>query len=67
MGLSFSSVVIAPNRIRSEIRKIKCGCVKHTGTRNAIFIIKMILERAIEIQKYVNLCFRDYAKAFNKI
>lgn len=68
LDLSFSSVVIVPNRMKPEIRRIKCGFVKHTGTRNAIFIIRIILERAKKkMQKYVHLCFRDYAKAFNKI
>lgn len=46
LDLSVSSVVIVPNRMKPEIRRIKCGFVKHTGTRNAIFIIRIILERA---------------------
>ena len=37
------------------------------GTRNAIFTLNMLLERSIEVQKYIYLCFIDYSKAFDKV
>ena len=39
------------SRIRSEIGKEQCGFVEDTGTRNAIFMVRMISERAIEKQR----------------
>ena len=37
------------------------------GTRNAIFSLKTPMERAIEVQKDMYLCFIDYSKAFDKV
>ena len=36
-------------------------------TRNAIFILRMIAERSIEMQKDLYVCFIDYTKAFDKV
>ncbi|XP_037789312.1 uncharacterized protein LOC119584717 [Penaeus monodon] len=43
------------------------GFVADKGTRNAIFTINMLLERSIEVQKHIYLCFIDYSKAFDKV
>lgn len=40
---------------------------KDTGTRNAIFMLRMFSERAIQMQNDVHLCFIDYAKVFDKV
>ena len=37
------------------------------GTTNAIFILRTLIERALEIQKDVYLCFIDYTKAFDRV
>ena len=37
------------------------------GTRNAIFVLKMIIERAIEMQKDLYLCYIDFQKAFDTV
>ena len=37
------------------------------GTGNAIFVLEMIVERSIEKQKYVYVCFIDYSKAFDTV
>ena len=37
------------------------------GTRNAIFVLRLMAERAIEMQKDLCVCFIDYAKAFDKV
>ena len=57
----------ARSRIRPEIGKEQCGFVQDAGTRNAIFMIRMLSERAIEMQKDLHLCFIDYTKAFDKV
>ena len=57
----------ARSRIRLEIGKEQCGFVQDAGTRNAIFMIRMLSERAIEMQKDLHLCFIDYTKAFDKV
>ena len=41
--------------------------MEDTGTRNAIFIVRTLCERAIEVQHDLYLCFIDYAKAFDKV
>ena len=37
------------------------------GTRNAIFVLRMIMERAIEKQKHLYMCFVDFEKAFDRV
>ena len=37
------------------------------GTTNAIFILRTLIEQALEIQKDVYLCFIDYTKVFDRV
>ena len=37
------------------------------STRNAIFIIRMLIERTIEVTHDIYLCFLDYKNAFDKV
>ena len=55
------------SRIRPEIGIEQCGFVEGTCMKNAIFMVRMIFERAIEKQRDVNMCFIDYTKAFDRI
>ena len=55
------------NRIRPEIGREQFGFVEDAGTRNAIFVFRVITERAVEMQKDIYMCFIDYAKAFDKV
>ena len=55
------------NKIRTEIDKTQCGFMNDTGTRNAIFILRNICERTIEVNKNLYLCFIDFTKAFDKV
>ena len=48
------------SRIRPEIGIEQCGFVEDTVTRNVIFMVRMISERAIEKQWDVYMCFIDY-------
>ncbi|GFN85032.1 LINE-1 reverse transcriptase [Plakobranchus ocellatus] len=50
-----------------EISPIKFGLIPDEGTRNAIFTLSMLMERRIERQKDLHLCFIDYPKAFDKL
>src|SRR5688572_29398703 len=57
----------ASNKLKREIGKEQCGFMEDTGNNNAIFMLKMISEKAIEMQKDVYACFIDYTKAFDKV
>ena len=37
------------------------------GTTDAIFTLRALMERAIEVQKDLYLCFVDYSMAFDKV
>ena len=37
------------------------------GRRNALFVLKMIIERALEVQKYLYICYIDFQKAFDTV
>jgi len=50
-----------------EISGVQFGFVADSGTRNAIFALRSMTERAIEMQKDVFMCFIDYTKAFDKV
>ena len=45
----------------------KFGFMPDKGTRNAIFTLRMLCERAIEHKQVVFLCFIDYVKAFDRV
>jgi len=57
----------ARSRIKPEISDAQFGFVQAAGTRNAIFVLRNISERAIEMRKDLHLCFIDYTKAFVKV
>jgi len=57
----------ARSRIKPEIGVAQFGFVEDAGTRNAIFVLRMITERAVEMQKDVFICFIDYSNAFDKV
>ncbi|GFR68102.1 RNA-directed DNA polymerase from mobile element jockey-like [Elysia marginata] len=55
------------SKIRPHIAVSKFGFVPDKGTRNPIFTISLLMERAVELQYNVYLCFIDYSKAFDKV
>ncbi len=59
------------NRIKgrtiNEISNVQYGYMPDRGTRNAIFVLRRLVERAIEKQKDVYTCFIDYSKAFDTV
>ena len=54
-------------KIEERLDEKQYGFRKGKGTRNAIFILRMILERALEMQKDIYLCYIDFAKAFDRV
>ena len=62
---------IVINRIRGrtlhEIAPEQYGLMPDKGTGNAIVVLRMLVERSIEKQKYVYVCFIDYSKAFDTV
>ena len=57
----------ARSKLAPEIGEQQCGFKKDTGTRNAIFMMRRLCERAIEMQQDIYLCFIDYTKAFDRV
>ena len=53
--------------LKPEISRTQFGFVPDKGTRNAIFTLSMLMERCIEVQKDLFICFIDYSKAFDKV
>ena len=55
------------SKIRPEIAEEQFGFGLGKGTRNAIFCLRTLSERCIEMQKSLYICFIDYEKAFDKV
>ena len=55
------------NKLLKEIGEEQFGFKKESGTRDAIFLLRIISERAIAMQNDVHLAFIDYEKAFDKV
>ena len=64
---AFKNHLRVRNKINPKIAEEQCGFVEGKGTTNAIFILRTLIERALEIQKDVYLCFIDYTKAFVRV
>ena len=62
---------IVINRIRGRtlhgIAPKQYGFTPDKGTGNAIFVLRMLVKRSIEQQKYVYVCFIDNIKAFDTV
>ncbi|GFO37389.1 RNA-directed DNA polymerase from mobile element jockey-like [Plakobranchus ocellatus] len=59
-------MLIMRKSIRPETFPKHFGFMSDKGARNAIFTLSMLMERCIEMQKDLHLCFIDYSKAFDK-
>ena len=55
------------NKILPEISETQFGFMTDKGTRNAIFSLRTLVDRAIEVQNDLHLCVIDYSKAFDKV
>jgi len=55
------------NKVHFEISEEQYGFMPDKGTRNAVFILKNIAQRTIEMRKDLYLAFIDYRKAFDRV
>ena len=55
------------SKIIPEIDNVQCGFVKDSGTRSAMFTLRHLCEKAIEVKKDLYVCFVDCAKAFGRV
>src|SRR5215469_4053122 len=55
------------NKIRPQISEEQYGFVKGNGTRNAIYVLRNLAEKILEVNQDLYLCFVDYEKAFDKV
>ena len=55
------------SKLKPEISNSQFGFMADKGPRNAIFPLSMMIERTIEMEKDLYLCFIDYAKAFDRV
>ncbi|RUS74522.1 hypothetical protein EGW08_017710 [Elysia chlorotica] len=54
-------------KIDREVSEQQAGFRKESGTREAIFNLKILAEKHIEMQKDIYACFIDYSKAFDSV
>ena len=55
------------NKLHLEINECQYGFMPDKGTRNAVFTLKNLGQRAIKMKKDLFLCFIDYKKAFDNV
>ena len=55
------------NKINKEVSKLQSDFRPGTGTREGIFNLWTICERATDVQKDVYICFIDYTKALHRV
>ena len=55
------------NKIDKEVSRVQSGFRPGTGTREGVFNLRTICERATDVQKDVYKCFIDYTKAFDRV
>ena len=55
------------SKVDEGVDKAQFGFRKGLGTRNATFMLRTVMERAIEKQKDVYMCFIDFEKAFDTV
>ena len=62
---------VIDERLKSKVEETtdesQFGFKRRKGTRNAIFVLRMIMERAIEKQKDLYMCFVNLEKAFDRV
>ena len=53
--------------VNRELPNVQAGFRKCRGTRDQIAKIHWIIKKAGQLQKNINFCFTDYAKAFDSV
>ena len=54
-------------KIHETISDVQFGYKSGKGTRNVVFCLRMIMEKAIEKQTDLYICFIDYVNAFGRV
>ena len=54
-------------KIEESLTEEQYGFRRGKGTNNAIFALRVMLERSVEMQKDIYLCFVDFEKAFDTV
>ena len=55
------------NKVYTEKADNQCGFIEGKGTANAIYILRQIIERTLEVNKDLYVCFIDYTEAFDRV
>ena len=55
------------SKIMHEIDVCQYGFRADCGTSNAVFILKVLSQRSIQMKTDIYLCFVDYTKAFDRV
>ena len=58
---------IIRGRTLQEVSPEQYGFMLDKGTKNAIFVVKRLVERSVEKKEDVYTCFIDYSKAFDTV
>ena len=55
------------SKIDREVSRLQNGFRPGLGTREGIFNLRTVIERSLEMQNDVYICFIDYTKAFDRV
>ena len=55
------------SKIDREVSRLQNGFRPGLGTRESIFNLRTVIERSLETQNDVYICFIDYTKAFDRV
>ena len=55
------------SKIDKEVSRLQSGFRHGLGTRESILNLRMVIERSLEMQNDVYICFIDYTKAFDRV
>jgi hypothetical protein len=67
LKLLLTVILRMSNKLNAEVGEQQAGFRKNSGTREAIFRLKILAEKCIEVQKDLYICFIDYSKAFDTV
>ena len=54
------------NKIKPELAQEQGGFVEEKGTIKAMYILRTIIERALDVQRDAYFCFLDHITAFHR-
>ena len=60
-----SEIKSSKKKLEEKISENQSGFQPRKGTREGIFNLRVIIQRYLEVQKPVYICFIDYEKAFD--